>query len=161
MDMTMDGYEEEPVKTEEITDERRYAGFWIRFWAYIVDVIIIFSVKGLFLSPLAFLNDGVPYEIGFWTLNGILGGIIYFAYFALMTRYFQQTAGKMIFGLKVISTDNKKPVWSDIFFREVVGRFIYNLFTVLKLLYIIVGFTKYKQGIHDYIGNTYVIYERG
>src|SRR5699024_11819862 len=100
---------------------------------------------------------GVAYEIVFWILDGILGGIIYFAYCALMIRYFQQTLGNMIFGLKVISTDNNKPVWSDIFFREVVGRFIYNLFTVLKLLYIIVGFTKYNQGLHDYIGNTYVI----
>src|SRR5699024_9946758 len=116
---------------------------------------------GLFLSPLAFLNNGVPYAIGFWTLNGILRGIIYFAYFALMTRYFQQTSGKMILGLKVISKDEKKAVLSDIFFREVVRRFIYNLFTVLKLFYIIVGFTKYKQGLHDYIGNTYVIHERG
>src|SRR5699024_12695493 len=93
--------------------------------------------------------------------NGKLVVIFYYSYFALMTRYIQQTAGKMISGLKFISTDNKKPVWSDIFFREVVGRFIYNLFTVLKLLYIIVGFTKYKQGLHDYIGNTYVIHERG
>src|SRR5699024_7811382 len=128
MDMTMDGYEEEPVNTEETTDERSYAGFWIGLWSDIVDVMIVLSLKGLVLSRISFLNNCVPYEIGYWTLNGILGGIIYFAYFALMTRYFQQTAGKMIFGLKVISTDNKKPVWSDIFFREVVGRFIYNLF---------------------------------
>src|SRR5699024_12067538 len=100
----------------------------------------------------------VPYEIGFWTLNGILGGIIYFAYFALMTRYFQQTAGKMIFGLKVISTDNKKPVWSDIFFREVVGRFIYNLFTVLKLLYIIVGDRKSTRLNSSHVSTSYAVF---
>lgn len=155
----MDGHDESFVP-EETTDERRYAGFWIRFWAYIVDVLIVFSVKGLLLSPLALLNNGMPYEVGYWTLNGILGGVIFFAYFGFMTKFFQQTVGKMIFGLKVISADQEKLAWSDVFFREVIGRFIYNLFGILKLLYIIVGFTKNKQGLHDYIGKTYVIHER-
>src|SRR5699024_2460812 len=97
MDMTMDGYEEEPVKTEETTDERRYAGYWIRCYASIVVVVIVCSAKALFLSPRAVRNKGVANEIGFWTSNGRLGAIIYFAYFELMTRYFQRTAVKMIF----------------------------------------------------------------
>src|SRR5690625_6510109 len=72
-----------------------YAGFWMRFWAYLIDVIVVFSINGILLSPLKFANEGLPIEISFWTLNGILAGIIYYVYFLLMTRYFQQTIGKI------------------------------------------------------------------
>ena len=161
MDMTMDGYgDDETLKISDHEEERHYAGFWIRFWAYLVDALILFSVNGLLLSPLALLNDGFPYDIGYWTLNSILAGVIYYAYFAIMTKFFSQTVGKMIFGLKVISEDKDRLAWSDVFFREVVSRFIYNIFTVCKLLYIVVGFTKEKRGLHDYLGKTYVIHER-
>src|SRR5699024_5616233 len=103
-------YDNRPEHTESVPIEKpaspereyKYAGFWMRFWAYLIDVIIVFSINGILLSPLMFLNDGLPLEIGFWTVNGILAGIIYYVYFLLMTKLFQQTVGKMILGLKVI-----------------------------------------------------------
>src|SRR5690625_1929519 len=138
--------------------EYRYAGFWMRFWAYLFDVIIVFSINGILLSPLKFLYEGVQFEIGFWTVNGILAGAIYYIYFLLMTKFFQQTLGKMILGLKVIKENEGTLLWSDLLFREVVGRFIYNVLSILKLLYIVVAFSPEKKGIHDMIGNTRVIH---
>lgn len=35
-----------------------------------------------------------------------------------MTRYFQQTLGKMIFGIRVISSNGAKLTWSQLFFLE-------------------------------------------
>lgn len=147
---------EEPSPQE---NEYRYAGFWMRYWAYLIDVIIIFSINGILLSPLLFINEGFPLEIGFWTVNGILAGIIYYVYFLLMTKFWGQTVGKMILGIKVISENEETPLlWSDLIFREVIGRFIQNVIFILKLLYLVIAFSPKKQGIHDMIGNTKVIH---
>ncbi|WP_066186926.1 MULTISPECIES: RDD family protein [Gracilibacillus] len=143
---------------EQTVVVQRYAGFWMRFWAYLVDSIVVFSISGILLLPFVFINDGQPLTIGFWTVTGILGGIIFYLYFLLMTKYFQQTLGKMIFGLKVIREDKQALQWSDLIFREVVGRFIFNIFKLTMLLYLFVAFTAQKQGLHDMIGNTRVVF---
>ncbi|WP_373895551.1 RDD family protein [Virgibacillus sp. CBA3643] len=153
--------EEEIEYTTEATQRslpRRYAGFWMRFWAYLIDLIVIFSINGILLSPFKFINDGSPIDVGFWTLTGILGAVIFYAYFLLMTKFFKQTVGKMIFGLKVIRNDAQPLAWSDLLFREVVGRFIHRVFFFMALLYIVVAFTPEKQGVHDMIGNTRVVF---
>lgn len=140
--------------------QRKFAGFWMRFWAYLADLVIIFSVSGLLLSPFKFINDGSAIAIGYWTLTGILGSIFFYLYFLLMTKYFGQTLGKMIFGLRVIREDDGPLKWSDLVFREVIGRFLHRVFFFAVLLYAVVGFTNEKQGIHDMIGNTRVILEK-
>lgn len=160
----MDEFVDEQVvenEQQETTDQEkthRYAGFWMRFWAYLFDVIVIFSINGILLSPLNVINDGLPIEVGFWTLTSILGGIVYYVYFLLMTKYFQQTIGKMIFGLKVIHEENSPLRWSDLLFREIIGRFIYNIVIAFKLLYIVVAISDEKRGIHDMIGHTRVVH---
>lgn len=148
---------EEAVEKEE-SKQYKYAGFWMRFWAYIIDVIVVFSINGIVLSPLLFVNDGAQIEISYWTLNGILAGVIYYAYFLVMTKIFGQTIGKMILGLKVIRENDEPLTWLDLIFREVVGRFLHNVFMILKLLYLVVAFSNEKQGVHDMIGNTRVIH---
>jgi len=139
--------------------ENTSAGFWMRFWAYTVDLIIVWSVNGILLSPLKFLNNGAPIDIGLWTLAGVLGTIILYLYFVVMTKFYGQTIGKMIFGLKVVRKDFDTLTWSDLLFREVVGRFLYRVISVLTLLYIVIAFDPIKQGIHDMIGDTRVIHE--
>lgn len=138
--------------------EEKSVGFWYRVIAYIIDVFLISSMNGIVLSPLLFVNNGVPLDISFWTLNGIIAVVVYYVYFALMTKLFQQTLGKMIVGIKVIQEDDAQLTWKDVLFREVVGRILHNVFFALKLLYLIVAFTKEKQGIHDMIGNTRVVF---
>src|SRR5699024_686129 len=139
--------------------QRRYAGFWMRFWAYIVDLIIVFSLNGILLSPLKFINEGEPIEAGIWTISGILGTIILYVYFVWMTKWKGQTTGKMIFGLKVIHKEEKPLRWSDLIFREVIGRFFYRVFWIINLLYLVVAFDRKKQGIHDKLADTVVIHE--
>lgn len=134
----------------------RYAGFWMRFWAYLTDVIVVFSLNGLLLFPLKFISGGV--NIGYWTLTGILSAVVFYVYFLVMTKYFGQTLGKMLFGLRVIRLDDKDPGWSDLLFREVVMRFIYKAMFILSLLYIVVAFTSEKEGLHDMVASTRVIH---
>ncbi|GAB3803273.1 RDD family protein [Virgibacillus kimchii] len=147
------------ITSDEPGRKPRYAGFWMRFWAYLADLLVVFSINGILLSPLGFMNDGFPVEIGFWTVAGIAGSIISYLYFLLMTRFYSQTVGKMIFGLKVVREDLSALTWRDLLFREVVGRFFHRVFSFTFLLYIIVGFTNQKQGLHDIIGNTRVVFD--
>src|SRR5690625_7495725 len=99
----------------------------------------------------------MPVDIWFWTWNGIVAGLIYYIYFLLMTRFLGQTVGKMIFGLKVIHHRDGQLSWSDLIFREVIGRFIYNVFFLLKVLYVVLGVTNEDEGLHELIGITKVI----
>ncbi|WP_079707876.1 RDD family protein [Paraliobacillus ryukyuensis] len=149
----------ENSSVESTTTNKRYAGFWMRFWAYVVDLLIVFSINGILLSPFKFINEGNALDIGFWTVTGIIGSIVFYLYFLLMTKKFHQTVGKMILGLKVIREDDEPLRWSDLLFRELVGRFIHRVFSIFAFLYLFVAFTAQKQGIHDMIGNTRVIIE--
>lgn len=142
---------------EMVIHEERAAGFWIRFAAYIIDIVVIGSINAILLSPLLFVNDGYPIEVSLWTVNGIVSAIVYYVYFLLMTKFYQQTLGKMILGLKVIGESGESMTWGDLFFREIIGRIIHNVFFILKLLYLTVAFTNKKQGIHDMIANTKVV----
>lgn len=148
----------ENAMMEIASDPNRYAGFWMRFWAYIIDLLVVSSINGILLTPFKFINDGEVVHVGFWTLTGIIATITFYLYFLLMTKKFGQTLGKMILGIKVIREDNQPLQWSDLFFREVIGRFIHRVFSFLAVLYIVVAFTKEKQGIHDMIGNTRVVF---
>lgn len=137
----------------------RPAGFWMRFWAYITDIIIVFSINGIVLKIVNMVNAD-QITISVWTIGGIVSAIVFYIYFLLMTKFYGQTLGKMIFGLKVIPNerDDGPLEWDDLLFREVIGRFIYKSFFILNVLYIVVAFNKEKQGIHDMFGDTRVVH---
>jgi|SRR5699024_7904678 len=151
---------QEVILTKEEHRGKRPAGFWMRFWAYTVDLIIVSCINGILLIPFKFINDGAPITIGIWTLAGIISTIVLYLYFVLMTKFYGQTVGKMIFGLKVVRKDFEPLKWPDLFFREVIGRFLYRVIGILTLLYLVVAFDPKKQGIHDMIGDTFVIHEK-
>ncbi|MGD6802573.1 RDD family protein [Rossellomorea aquimaris] len=132
-------------------------GFWMRFWAYLLDLIVISSIGRLIVYPIFRAMDLSLVKDDMFAPISILSAIIFYGYFVLMTRYFGQTLGKMAFGLKVIELDGKPLQWSTILFRELIGRFISASFFVL---YIVVAFTNKKQGIHDLFADTTVIREK-
>src|SRR5699024_12370378 len=94
----------------------------------------------------------------FLSMVAVISGLVYYSYFLIMTKLLGQTLGKMIFNLKVIPKNNENVSWIDLFFREVIGRFIYNTIFIMKLVYLVVAFTPRKQGIYDMIGTSYVIH---
>ncbi|WP_332689868.1 RDD family protein [Halalkalibacter lacteus] len=146
------------VKKQEVL---HFAGFWMRFWAYLLDMIILFSLNGLLIYPLIRLTNWNDLQLGgFFRLETALATLIFFLYFAIMTKYYRQTIGKMILGLRVVSTVNNQLSWTQIVFREGVGRFLHQAFFFLYAIYVIVAFTNNKQGLHDKIADTYVIFER-
>ncbi|WP_069203042.1 RDD family protein [Bacillus testis] len=135
----------------------QYAGFWMRFWAYLIDLLVIGSLVRILVKPTIRLMGGSVYDDSFFSPLAILSALVFFLYFLLMTRFFQQTLGKMVFGLRVVSLKNETLSWSSLFFREIIGRYICKK---IWLLYVLVGILPKKQGIHDLFADTSVIVER-
>lgn len=154
----MEGTMDTGFDVENEADYFRPAGFWMRFWAYTVDIIMVWCINGILLSPFKFVNDGAPMMMGIWSIEAIISVIVLYGYFVLMTKFYGQTLGKMIFGLQVVRKDDHLLTWSDILFREVIGRFLYRVLSVLTLLYIVVAFDPLKQGVHDMLSDTRVIH---
>ncbi len=133
------------------------AGFWIRFWAFLLDGFVITAVGGILVNPIFYFMDWSLSETVWYAPISIISAIIYYSYFVLMTKFFGQTLGKMIFGLRVISLKHEKLTWSDVLFRDWIGRIINSIFMPL---YILVGILPNNQGLHDYFADTTVVHEK-
>ncbi len=152
-----------------------YAGFWLRFVAYIIDAIIIYIVQSFVFIPLfavfglsfASQLDGaatmdeaqamgmVASMMGMAMSSMLLGLAISVAYYSAMeTSKFQGTVGKIALGLVVTDTDGNKLTIGKAIVRnlcKIISGFI------LFIGYIMAGFTEKKQGLHDIIAGTLVV----
>ncbi|WP_307311815.1 RDD family protein [Neobacillus driksii] len=133
----------------------RFAGFWMRFWAYLLDLIVIGSIERLIINPLFRILEIPLVEFNMFAPISIASAIIFYLYFVLMTKYFHQTLGKMVFGLRVVDLKSEKLSWGTILFREWIGRFIS---ATIVVGYIVVAFLPRKQGLHDLFTDTSVIH---
>ena len=143
----------QPVSQPEV----HYAGFWIRCAAYVIDYVIIYI--GIFLiSILLGLSLGASIDDQWGEILGsLLGLIIGFGYFILMTHKKGATFGKMAFGLTVVSEEGRRLSLGKIILRETLGKIVSSL--VILIGYIMIAFTKKKQGLHDEISKSLVIYK--
>jgi len=141
---------------------RVYAGFFVRFAAYIVDSLIIGAGLLLIKIPIWFATAGTDHLLGRefifeYSVLDIVYYVLRVCYFALLTYYTGATLGKKLFHLQVISSEDRKPTLFEIAFRESVGRFLSRL--IVCAGYIMVGADKRKRGLHDILSDTYVVYE--
>lgn len=136
--------------------ENFYAGFWQRFIAYIIDLIAVFSITGLFNTvTLNYLNVEIKlFLISEFTLSFV---IVLFTYFILMTYFFSQTLGKVIMKIKVETNKGEKLSWSDVIYREAVGRIL--TIVLFNIPYLFVSILPKKKGLHDYIADTVAVKE--
>ena len=145
----------------ESANDKNYAlktaGFWVRFWAFLLDGFIISAVGGILVNPIFYLMDWSLSDSVWYAPISIITAIFYYSYFVLMTKFFGQTLGKMVFGLRVISLKHDQLTWSDVLFRDWIGRIINNIFMPL---YILVVILPENQGLHDYFADTTVVHEK-
>lgn len=133
-----------------------YVGFWTRFVAYVIDMIVIYAISSL-LNTFSFglLNKQLDFPIlGEESLSYV---IVMFTYFIAMTYFFSQTLGKMIMKIKVETNKGEKLSFADVVYRELVGRLL--MIFLVYLPYLAVGFTNKKKGLHDFIADTVVVKE--
>jgi uncharacterized RDD family membrane protein YckC len=129
--------------------ETRYAGFWIRFLACLLDGIVLTAVTFLiyFALDVDFVNPPVGLQL--------LMILLQFAYYVVLTVRLGQTLGKMAVGIKVVRVDGGPNGWGSILLRETIGKIVSSL--ILMIGYIMAAFSKKKQALHDHMARTYVI----
>lgn len=133
----------------------RYAGFWMRFWAFLLDLVVVGSLNRLLIKPIFRFLDIPVTEFSLFAPISVVTALMFYIYFVLMTKYLGQTLGKMVFGLKVVNLDNGRLTWGTVLFREWIGRFISS---TIIIGYIIVAFLPKKQGLHDLFSDTSVVH---
>ncbi len=151
-----------------------YAGFWLRFVAYIIDGVVSGLACLILLIPL-FILTGTGAALGkigsgedidnavaaFLSIGFLFGffGIVFLVswlYYALSeSSSWQATLGKKMLNLKVTDMTGQ-----PISFGRASGRFFAKIVTSmipLMIGYILAGFTEKKQAIHDMIASCLVL----
>jgi uncharacterized RDD family membrane protein YckC len=154
-----------------------YAGLGRRFVAFIVDVILVLLIGSVVISFFSLIN-GIKYlyyltisgahystltETG--TFDSVMGPILaaygmllivvpwlYFAGFESSRS--QGTPGKVLMHLVVTDMDGIKPTFARTTLRF-FGKFISAL--IIFIGFIMIGFTKKHQGLHDKIAGCLVL----
>lgn len=134
------------------------AGFWVRFWAFLVDTMVISAVAGLTIRPIFALMEWDMTSTNWYAPFAVLSVVVYYAYFVLLTKFLKQTVGKMIFGLRVQKDNGEALDWGAVLFRELIGRFIQKTFFFLPA--IIIAFTPQNKGLADFFADTHVVHEK-
>lgn len=146
-----------------------YAGFWLRFVAWIIDRILLQIVGAFLLFPLfgvsffrmATRMPSHPNPEDIFPLFASLGRValaalvLHWLYYALLeSSVWQATLGKKALGLQVTDLAGHR-----ITFGRATGRYFSKIISDFTLLigYIMAGFTAKKQALHDIIASTLVI----
>lgn len=122
----------------------RYAGFWLRFGAAIIDGILVGLVNGILRGM---IGDGFMYSV----LTLLIGWL----YYTLMeSSAHQATLGKKVLGIRVTDLDGNR-----IGFGRATGRYFGKIISAIILLigYIMAAFTEKKQALHDILAGTLVV----
>ena len=140
-----------------------YAGFWRRLMAYFFDYILLILV----LTPVAFVTINLsvllslevdprtpmaPLVIGNLLAAWIfLAAWIYSAAFESSKR--QATPGKMLLGIKVTDLEGNR-----VTFLRATGRYFGKYISSILLIgFLMIAFSKKKQGLHDHMAGCLVI----
>lgn len=149
-----------PELSQAAVREFRLAGFWPRFWAFLIDIAVI-AVSSQIVFRLVW-PAGLGYDTvqSYVVYNSLFPGFWGVTYLILITGFCGQTLGKMIMGLKVIQTDGRALKWSTVIARELFGRPLSQLLGT-NLGYLVCAVHPRKQALHDVISDTCVVYDSG
>jgi uncharacterized RDD family membrane protein YckC len=144
----------------------QYAGFWRRFFAYILDgiILLIFGlltwafltsiVASLITTETGEISDAGGYFIVIMLV--IVYTVVPWIYCALMETSPQQaTLGKQATGIIVTDRNGKR-----ITFGRATGRFFAKFYlstTIVGFGFLMAAFTEKNQALHDIIAGTYVL----
>jgi uncharacterized RDD family membrane protein YckC len=158
--------------TYRSTRRVRPAGFVSRFIAFIIDLVIIsitttvvvFGINEIisFFGIQIIFNRWISNSANAETINAVIRILVVLAYYVYSILYFavfwslvDYTPGKYLLGLRVVRVDGR-----DLgFWRSVLRAVCYYLSALLFFMgFIWIIFDKKRQGLHDKIAGTVVIY---
>ena len=141
----------------------RYAGFWIRVVAYIIDAFILSTIMILIGTIWSLGSDGSTEDlIATVAQSGLFAFISFFLnwfYYAILeSSEYQATLGKKLLGLQVTDEFGRR-----MSFGRATGRYFSKLISslILGIGYVMAAFTDRKQALHDKLASTLVIYASG
>lgn len=135
--------------------EYEYAGFWIRFLAYIIDNLV-FGVIGLVVSFVLSLVGLYDWEAELNTFDMIWWIVIVVVSIVMWVKY-AGTPGKRLLRLKILDADTGEPLSAGKAILRYVGYI--PAYLVLCIGVIWVAFDQRKQGWHDKMANSVVVKE--
>lgn len=143
--------------------QEKYAGFWIRFAAYLIDLIILLVIAfgiGFVLGILLFAGSSSSYSYnpvasgGFIVLFYLIFILVIWLYYALQeSSPSQATIGKRAMNLRVTDLEENR-----ISFGKATVRTIVKFIPIIGPIgCLIIGFSDNKQGLHDTVAGTRVL----
>jgi uncharacterized RDD family membrane protein YckC len=133
---------QEAISPSPVNTVTRYAGFWERFVAFVIDAIIVTVATGIVFTG----TFGAGIAIGF---------VAPWLYEAFMTSSeWQATVGKRAMSLVVADLNG-----SRMSFTRATGRHFAKYISafLLGVGFIMAAFTEKKQALHDMIAETLVL----
>lgn len=144
---------------KEVITMYKYAGFWIRFLAAVIDMIIavpigcviIYFIVSLLLKYHVY-DEFIELSVN---LIVLIFGWLYNSLFESSSM--QATPGKRFVGIVVTDLNGERIS----FFRATIRWWAKLFISNISIFgYIIAGFNKKKQALHDSIAGTLVIWRR-
>lgn len=131
-----------------------YGGFWIRLWAYLLDLIFVGACQAILMACLlTFLPDS--YLVHWPLVTYLVGQGVLLVYFSLASYLLNgQTLGKALFRLQVVKADQYRLKFSTCFVREGLGKLILSNLPVLGLLVVV---SPKRQNFMDFFTDTNVV----
>lgn len=160
------------------TNETRYAGFWIRFFASFLDTLFLALPIAIVIY---FLSDGNWFDFSQYQQNmqyamsgnaskalaeqpqmSLKWELLFEVSVLLITILFWRrwrgaTPGKKFVHIKIVDADT----FEDINNKQAITRSLGYIASILVLFigFIMVGFRKDKRALHDLLAGTSVIYD--
>ncbi|TMD80697.1 MAG: RDD family protein [Chloroflexi bacterium] len=133
-------------------DVQPYAGFWLRFAAYLIDSIVLFVIQMVLAAAVILMDPG---DLRAFLNVAPVGWALTWAYFAVLeSSPLQGTVGKHALGLYVAD------VYGDpIGLGRASARYWLKLLSSLLLMagWVMAAFTHRKQALHDMVARTLVL----
>ena len=130
----------------------RYAGFWRRVAAYLIDSFLFSVIAGLLAGP-EFLNAEL------WSAQGLMRTLVVMLLTVSLWVRFQGTPGKLLMGCRVVDADS----FTALSVKQAALRFAAYLVSIipLGLGFLWIARDPRKQGFHDKIAHTVVLFDEG
>jgi uncharacterized RDD family membrane protein YckC len=160
------GYAQKLREGVSVASAVKFAGFWIRFVASLIDGIILFVVGSILQFAILGRQAANPFpdpnhpeahlaeSLGILGIAFLLSTVVSAVYEAVFVARLGATPGKMALSLKVV-----RPGGGPVSLGRAFGRYfakVLSTFT-LGIGYIIAGFDSEKRAMHDMICDTRVI----
>jgi uncharacterized RDD family membrane protein YckC len=142
------------MNTSKKYDETKieYASFITRWVAFTIDNAILALATVALLFPFTYFEDSLQVEIQRTLTTVLLVSITIY----LWVKWDGATPGKKLMKIKIVNADN----FETVDFVQAAKRYAGYILSSIPLLagFAMVLFTEKKQGLHDKVSNTVVVY---